>query len=496
MGGRGDRRNAAGTMTRTSHLRSRRHSLVTPENRKWWTLAAVGCGLFMIMLDNTVVNVALPTIQRDLGAGLSELEWIVSGYALTFAALMLTGGKLADLFGRRLVFVAGLALFSGSSLACALAPSTGFLIGARIVQGAGAALMNPATLSIISAAFPPRQRGTAIGIWAGVSAIALAVGPLVGGVLTEHVGWSAIFYINVPIGVLAIAASFLLIDESRDTTDGQRPDVPGQLTSGVGLFALTYALIEANAYGWGSGRIVAGFAIAAAALIAFVLLERHQQAPMLDLRLFRNATFAGANLVLLLVALAMFGVFFFLSLYMQNILGYSPVKAGAAFLPMTVLIIVVAPLAGRLSDRRGSRWLLTGGMALLAVQLLYFSRLGTHEGFWNLVPGMLLGGVGMASVMAPASAAALSGVPVDKAGVGAAVLNSSRQLGGSIGIALIGAIVSHEIGGRSTPTVFVHGLSVALEVAAAIAAVGALVAAALVRPHVDGLVPDPAGAPA
>src|SRR5215216_4877036 len=251
--------------------------LTIPDNRKWWTLAAVSFGLFMIMLDNTVVNVALPTIQRELGAGLSGLEWIVSGYALTFAALMLTGGKLADLLGRRRVFIAGLAVFAGSSLACALAPNAGFLIGARIVQGSGAALMNPATLSIISATFPPRQRGAAIGIWAGVSALALAIGPLVGGVLTEHVGWSAIFYLNVPIGLVAIVASFLLIDESKDTSEGQRPDLLGQLTSGVGLFALTYALIEANGAGWGSARIVGAFALAAAALVAFVLLERHQR---------------------------------------------------------------------------------------------------------------------------------------------------------------------------------------------------------------------------
>jgi len=462
-----------------------RHRLMTAENRKWWTLAAVSFGLFMIMLDNTVVNVALPAIEHDLGAGLSQLEWIVSGYALTFAALMLTGGKLADLLGRRRVFVAGLAVFAGSSLACALAPSAGFLIGARIVQGAGAALMNPATLSIITATFPPRQRGMAIGIWAGVSALALAIGPVVGGLLTEHVGWSTIFYLNVPIGVTAIAASFLLIDESRDTSEGRRPDVPGQLTSAVGLFALTYGLIEANGYGWGSGRIVAAFAIAAVALVAFVLLERHQQAPMLDLALFRNGTFTGANIVLLLVALAMFGVFFFLSLYMQNILGYSPVEAGAAFMPMTALIVVVAPLAGRLSDRLGSRWLLTGGMTLLAVQLFYFSRLGVHEGVWSLVPGMLLGGLGMPAVMAPASAAALSGVSVDKAGVGSAVLNSSRQLGGSLGVALMGAIMTHEIGGRQTPQAFVHGLSVALEVGAVIALAGAAVAATMVRTHVE-----------
>ena len=338
-----------------------RQRLLTSENRKWWTLAAVAFGLFMIMLDNTVVNVALPSIQRDLDARLSELEWIVTGYALTFAALILTGGKLADLLGRRRVFISGLFVFTMASLACALAPSAEFLIGARVVQGAGAALMNPATLSIISATFPPRERGAAIGIWAGVSATALAIGPLVGGLLTEHVGWSSIFYINVPIGAIAIVASFLLIDESRDLSDGQRPDLPGLVSSGIGLFALTYGLIEGGQKGWTSALILGAFALAAVALALFVVLESRQRAPMLDLSLFRNRTFFGANLTILMVALAMFGVFFFVSLYMQNVLGYSPVKAGAAFLPMTLLITVTAPLTGLLSDRVGSRWLLTAG---------------------------------------------------------------------------------------------------------------------------------------
>jgi EmrB/QacA subfamily drug resistance transporter len=458
-------------------------TLVTSENRKWWSLGAVALGLFMIMLDNTVVNVALPTIQRDLDAGLSELEWIVSGYALTFAALLLTGGKLADLLGRRLVFVTGLAIFSGSSLACALAPSAGFLIGARVVQGAGAALMNPATLSIITAAFPARQRGTAIGIWVGVSASALAIGPLVGGLLTEHAGWSSIFYINVPIGIVAIVASLLLVEETRDTSYEQRLDLPGLVTAGLGLFALSYALIEANSYGWGSARIVGAFAVAALSLGAFVALEVRQRLPMLDLSLFRSGTFTGANTVLLLVTLAMFGVFFFISLYMQNILGYSAVQAGAAFLPLTILIIIVAPLAGRLSDLVGSRWLLTFGMVVVAGHLLYLSRLGVHESYWALVPAMVLGGLGMPAVMTPATAAALSGVPVDKAGVGSAVLNSSRQVGGSLGIALIGAIMAHEIGGVLTPESFVHGLSRALEASAGIALAGAVVAATLVRSH-------------
>ncbi len=425
-----------------------RARIFDPETRKWWTLAAVAFGLFMIMLDNTVVNVALPAIQEDLGADLSELEWIVAGYALTFAALMLTGGKLADLLGRRLIFVVGLAIFTVSSLGCGLADSSELLIAARIVQGVGAALMNPATLSIISATFPPHQRGMAIGIWAGVSALALAIGPLVGGLLTQHASWHWIFFINVPIGLVAIVASFVLIDETKDTSEEQRLDLPGLLTSGIGLFALTYGLIEANTYGWTSGRILIAFAVAAVALVSFVLLELHQRTPMLDLSLFRNSTFAGANAVMLLVALAMFGVFFFVSLYMQNVLGYSAVQAGAAFLPMTLLIVLIAPIAGKTSDRFGSRWMMAAGMLLLAVQLSYFSRLGVEEAYLTLFPAMVIGGVGMALVMTPAAAAAMSGVPVDKVGVGSAVLNSARQVGGSIGIALIGAIIAHEAGGR------------------------------------------------
>jgi EmrB/QacA subfamily drug resistance transporter len=460
-----------------------RQRLLTSENRRWWTLAAVSLGLFMIMLDNTVVNVALPTIQRDLGARLSELEWIVTGYALTFAAFLLTGGKLADLLGRRRLFVTGLAVFAASSLACALAPSAGFLIGARIVQGVGAALMSPATLSIITSVFPPRERGTAIGIWVGVSATALAVGPLVGGLLTEHVGWSSVFYINVPVGLLAIAASFVLIDESRDGSEDQRLDLPGLVTSGFGLFALTYGLIEGNTHGWTSGRIVGAFVLAAVSLAAFVVLERRQRLPMLDFSLFRSRTFTGANIVVLLVVLAMFGVLFFVSLYMQDVLGYSAVQAGAAFLPMTLLITVVAPIVGRMSDRIGSRSLLTVGMLIVAGQLFYFSTLGVHESYWALLPGLLAGGIGMPSVMTPASAAAMSGVSVDKAGVGSAVLNASRQVGGSLGIALMGAIVAADANGVRSAEAFVDGFQSALLVAAAIASAGAIVAFTLVRPH-------------
>jgi EmrB/QacA subfamily drug resistance transporter len=463
--------------------------LFAPENRKWWTLGAVSFGLFMIMLDNTIVNVALPSIQHDLHIGISELEWVVNGYALTFAVIKLTGGKLADMLGRRRIFIVGLVIFTASSLACGLAGSAHMLIGARVVQGVGSALMNPATLSIITATFPPRQRGMAIGIWAGTSAMALAIGPLVGGLITQYINWNWIFFINVPVGALGIVVARLVIDESRDTTKHQRLDLPGLVTSAVGLFGLTYGLIEANNYGWTSTRILALFAVAALALGAFIVLEMRQRIPMLDLSLFRNSTFLGANVVMMLVALAMFGVFFYVSLYMQNILHYSPVKAGATFLPMTILIILIAPIAGRFSDRVGSRWMMGGGMLLVSGSLAIFSRLGLRGTFWDLLPGLIIGGIGMALVMTPTTAAAMGSVEVDKAGVGSAVLNSMRQVGGALGIAIMGAIVAaaiHVPRGTRTPEAalqFVTGFQHALEVAASIAFVGALVAIATVRKY-------------
>src|SRR4051794_28931034 len=346
-----------------------RTRLFTVENRKWWTLVAVSIGLFMMMLDNTVVNVALPSIRDDLGISISELEWVVNAYALTFGVLLLTGGKLADMLGRRTIFIAGLVVFTGASLWCGLAGSATSLIASRTVQGAGAALMNPATLSIITATFPRRQRGTAIGIWAGVSALALAIGPLVGGVLTEKISWSWIFFINIPVGVLGVIAARIFIDETKDTSKEQALDLPGLITSGAGLFALTYGLIETNDHSWTSTRVLTLFAIAVLALTVFVLLELRQRLPMLDLSLFKNPTFAGANAAMLFVGLALFGIFFYNSLFLQRVLGYSAIETGATFLPMTVLIILVAPAAGRFSDRVGARWLMGAGMTLLAISL-------------------------------------------------------------------------------------------------------------------------------
>jgi EmrB/QacA subfamily drug resistance transporter len=458
--------------------------LFAPENRKWWTLVAVAVGLFMIMLDNTVVNVALPSIQEDLGIGPSELEWVVNAYALTFGVLLLSGGKLADLLGRRAIFIAGLVIFTAASLWCGLASGAASLIAARTVQGVGAALMNPATLSIITTTFPPRQRGTAIGIWAGVSALALAIGPLVGGLLTQDISWSWIF-INIPVGVAGVVAARIFIDESRDTSREQRLDLPGLASSAVGLFALTYGLIETNDHAWGSTRVLTLFAVAIVSLGIFVLLELRQRLPMLDLSLFRDPTFSGANTVMFLVGLAMFGIFFYNSLYLQRVLAYGAIKTGATFLPLTVVIILAAPAAGKLSDRIGPRWLMGVGMALLSGSLLLFGTLDANSSWWDLLPGLLAGGLGMGITMAPTTTAAMGSVPVDKAGVGSAVINSMRQVGGSLGIAIMGTLVATTV---SVPPLdpryanqFVPGYHRALHLGASILLAGAVIAVVTVR---------------
>ncbi len=426
----------------TQRILARRHSLVTDENSRWWTLAAMCFALFMVMLDNTVVNVSLPSIQRDLHASLSALEWTVNAYTLTFAVLMVTGGRLGDIFGRRRMFLFGVIVFGLSSAAIGFAPDDSALVAFRAVQGIGAAFMMPATLSIITQAFPPHQRGMAIGTWAGVSAMALAIGPVIGGFLTEDVSWRAIFFINPPIAVVAVAVTLFATRETRDETVPRRIDFAGIAAITVALTALVLALVEGNTWHWGSTRVIVLLALAAISIASFVPIELRSRAPMIDFSFFRSRSFAGANIVGFVVSFAMLAQFFFMALYMQNFLHYSPLQAGARFLPSTLVIIVMGPIAGRLTDRVGPRPLITAGMLLVASALLIQSRVTVHTGYGLLLPGFVLMGIGMGLVMSPMSTAAMNAIDRTKAGVASGVLAMSRMVGGTFGVAVMGALVT------------------------------------------------------
>jgi EmrB/QacA subfamily drug resistance transporter len=426
----------------TDRILAHRHRLITDENSRWWTLAAMCFALFMLMLDNTVVNVALPSIQRDLHASLASLEWTVNAYTLTLAVMLVTGGRLGDIFGRRRMFLCGVVVFGLSSLAVGASPSDTVLVASRAIQGIGAAFMMPATLSIITQAFPAEQRGTAIGTWAGVSALALAIGPVVGGFLTEDVSWRAIFFINPPIAVIAIAMTLFATRESRDETVGRTIDFAGISTITIGLTALVLALVEANTWHWGSARVISLLVVAAIALPAFVIVEQRVKAPMVNFTFFRSRTFLGANVVAFLISFAMFAQFFFLTLYLQNVLHYSPLQSGVRFLPSTVLIIITAPLAGRLADRVGSRPLMTIGLLIVAAAVLIESRLTVHSGYGLLLPGFVLMGLGMGLVMSPMSTAAMNAVDRTKSGAASGVLSMTRMVGSTFGVAVMGALVA------------------------------------------------------
>jgi EmrB/QacA subfamily drug resistance transporter len=416
---------------------------LTEHNRRWWTLAAMCFALFMIMLDNTVVNVALPSIQKDLGATLSGLEWTVNAYTLTFAVLLVTGGRLGDIFGRRRMFLFGVIVFALSSAAIGMAPGEGWLVAGRAIQGVGAAFMMPATLSIITNAFPPEERGKAIGTWAGVSALALALGPVVGGALTEYVSWRAIFFLNLPVAAGAVAVTLFATLESRDESRRHRVDWAGIVTLSLGLTALILALVEGNSWGWGSPEILSLLTVAALGLVGFVFLEPRIREPMVDFHFFRSRTFLGANLVAFVVSFSMLAVFFFIALYMQNILDYSPVEAGIRFLPSTLMIVVVAPLAGRLTDRVGPRPLIVTGLTLTTVALYLQTHIDVDTGYGVVLPAFIIMGIGIALTMSPMSTAAMNAVNPDKAGVASGVLSMNRMVGGTFGVAVIGALFQH-----------------------------------------------------
>src|SRR5580700_917497 len=345
--------------------------------RRWWILVAVSLATLMTYLDNNIVNVAIPTIQRSLHLSTAGLEWVVSSYILMFASLLLFGGRMADLFGRRRLFVIGLSVFTVSSLAAGLAGTGAELIAARVVQGLGAALLVPTTLAIIMATFTDaRERTRAIGTWAAIGAMALALGPLLGGFISQHVHWGWIFFINVPIGLITLAIAIPAMQESRDGAAVRRLDVPGLVSSAVALFALTYALIEGPYKGWTAALITASFAIAAVAAVAFLWIEPRVRYPMVDVRLFRSRVFAGGTLVMMLWAFGIFGIYFFTSIYLQTMLGFSPTKAGLAFVPMAVVLAISASVAPLLVPRLGAHRTVGLGTAVMAVGLYLVARLG------------------------------------------------------------------------------------------------------------------------
>ena len=426
--------------------------------------------LAMAMLDNTVVNVALPSINEHLGAGVSGLQWIVDGYVLAFASLLLTGGILGDKVGRKRMFLAGLAIFTVASAACGLSQSTGQLIVARALQGVGGALLMPGTLSIITVTFPPRERAKAIGLWAGVSGLALALGPTLGGYLVEHVGWQSVFFINLPVGVVAFLVASATVRESR-SDQARSFDVPGLALGTLGLLSITYGLIEANQRGWGDGWIVGSLALGVALLIGFLLWERSYPHAMMPLSYFRIPAFSAGNIVAFSVSLGMFATFFFLSLYLQGIHGFTPFQAGYKFLPMTVMIIVTAPLAGRYASRHGSRAPMTYGLTMAGGGLLLLGlTLQVDSSYRYMLPIFMVMGHGMGATMAPMTAAVMNAVGPQRAGLGSAMTNTSREVGGVLGIAVLGTILTTKLKAAFAPAIASLGLTAQQATAVATAA--------------------------
>ena len=408
---------------------------------RWWTLGAMCFGLILINLDITIINTALPTIQRKLHASPSMLEWTVNAYALALAVLLLLAGSLGDRYGRRLVFLTGMALFTAFSAACALAPSAGWLVALRAGQGAGAAFIAALTLSIIVTTFEPRELPQAIGIYAGVSAVALAIGPLVGGTLTEHAGWASIFWINVPFGIAGIVLAVLAVTESRSAHSLELDPVGATLAT-VALFCVVWALIGTNHHAWTSGYTL-GFLAASVVLgAAFVWWEERHRAPMVPLVFFRNRWFTVPALAQSLFFLALFGDIYLMTLYFQNVRGWSPVQSGASGLPMTMMMMILAPFGGWMQRRFRPVALVTAGLGAATVGLLGLVRLGAHTSFWYIAPLYVLQGLGMAIALPASSSIAMAAVDRQRSGMASGVLNSSRQVGAALGLAVMGAIGS------------------------------------------------------
>ncbi len=442
-----------------------------------WTFVVTSVAVFMVSLDNLVVTTALPVIKADLGAGLSGLEWTVNAYTLTFAVLLLTGAALGDRFGRKRMFLVGLALFTAGSAAAALAPSIEWLIAARALQGVGGAIVTPLTLTILSGVVSPKRRGMALGIWGGVSGLAVALGPVVGGAIVEGLSWQWIFWLNVPIGLVLLPIAWSRLSESRGPN--RALDLTGLGLASAGLLGVVWGLVRGNEHGWTSlgvaGPIVAGVIL----LVGFVLWERRAPEPMIPLRFFRSRAFSAANAVSLLMSFGMFGAIFLLAQFFQVVQGYSPLEAGVRTLPWTAMPILVAPIAGVLSDRIGARPLLVAGMALMAGGLAWIAVVTSPTvAYMELVPAFVMAGVGMSLYFAPVANLVLSTVRRSEEGKASGVNNTIREVGGVFGVAVLASVFS-ALGGYLSPQSFVDGMVAAVWVGAAAVALAAVAAVAI-----------------
>jgi EmrB/QacA subfamily drug resistance transporter len=409
-------------------------------NKRWWTLGVLCFSLLVIGLDNTILNVALPTLVKDLHATASQLQWMVDAYVLVFAGLLLTSGALGDRYGRKLALNAGMWLFGAGSIASAFSGSAGMLILARGTMGIGGALIMPSTLSILTNVFPPRERGQAIGIWAAVSGLGIILGPVIGGYLLDHFWWGSVFLINVPIIAIALVSGWFLIPESKDP-EARRLDPMGALLSIAGLSALLYAIIEAPTRGWTSGTTLTFFALAVVLIGIFMWWEIRSDHPMLDLRFFENPRFSAASMSITLVFFAMFGSIFLLTQHLQFVLGYTPLQAGVRLMPVATLIVAAA-LSSRLTDRFGTKVVVVTGLVIVSMALFLLTTLSITSGYLPVALSIAILGMGMGTTMAPATDSIMGSLPLGKAGVGSAMNDTTRQVGGALGVAIVGSIMS------------------------------------------------------
>lgn len=407
---------------------------------KWLVLGAAVFGLFMAILDASIVNIAIPTIQRDLDTDIDSVTWVLNAYNLVFAVLLIPAGRLADRFGRKRLFLIGITIFSLCSLGAGLSGRIEMLIAWRAAQAVGAAIMVPVSLAIVTLAFPPHQRGLALGIWGAISGVAGAVGPTLGGVLTEYVGWEWIFLVNVPVGLVAVLVALAIIEESKDPEAGRRIDVPGTAVLSIALFSLTLALIRGQDVGWSSAFIIGLFAASAVSAALFVLVERIVSHPIVDLHMLRDRTFSSANVTILLFGLGFFGALFLVVQYLTVVEGYSALKAAFAITPFSAGIMLTGPVAGRLADRFGSRPLVIAGVLLFGVALFALSRLGGGVPYPEIAWRLVIAGIGAGLIFAPLTSAVMGSIVGGRAGVGAGVFNTARQVGFSLGLAILVAV--------------------------------------------------------